>query len=274
MFVRRSILACVLFALPAAPALAQVFKCVDDKTGKISFSDTRCDTRSSGGRVQVKPNTLDTSGSREQIYRRQARDQYGQGDAADALEPVAARTATRECEQATREYENEAGSIYRDPAVAHAKRRYMEAACDAAQGAVPTSAAGIDAAKLGSSACAQARREYENEVASIVADAIAAANKRTAMLDACGMDEGYGRGGRAGGSAGVDPARTRRPETAPYPDVPAARGSARVPAVVSSCDSGGCWDVAGQRYHGTGPVYFPANGGQACQLIGERMHCP
>lgn len=264
-------LAWALLALPVAPAAAQVFKCVDDKTGQVSFSDTRCDTRSSGGRVQVKPNTLDTSGSREQISRRQARERQDQGDAEGGFGPFAARSSL-ECEQAKREYENEAGSIYRDPGVTQARRRYMEVACGTVPQGVPP-AASVDAARFGSSECQQARREYENEAASIAADPATTEKRRIAMIDACGMNAEWYQRGRV---RSVEPARA--PQAAPVaPVLPAASatsGSVGKPAPVSSCDAGGCWDVAGQRYHGTGPVYFPANGGQPCRLIGELMHCP
>lgn len=47
------------------------------------------------------------------------------------------------------------------------------------------------------------------------------------------------------------------------------------PAVMSSCDPGGCWDSNGLRYNrGAGATHFPANGGPACQLINGNMICP
>ena len=47
------------------------------------------------------------------------------------------------------------------------------------------------------------------------------------------------------------------------------------PAVITNCDSTGCWDSNGQRYNrGAGATHFPANGGPACQLVGGQMICP
>jgi hypothetical protein len=45
------------------------------------------------------------------------------------------------------------------------------------------------------------------------------------------------------------------------------------PSVITSCDSGGCWDNLGNRYNGgAGGTYFGPTG--ACQDIGGMMQCP
>jgi hypothetical protein len=70
-------------------------------------------------------------------------------------------------------------------------------------------------------------------------------------------------------------------ETAP-PDNPAITFSTPAPlaihtpqpSVITSCDSGGCWDDLGNRYNGdsTGFTFFGPSG--ACEKIGDIMQCP
>lgn len=49
---------------------------------------------------------------------------------------------------------------------------------------------------------------------------------------------------------------------------------ASVPAPITSCDPGGCWDTQGGRYtQGAGATYFNPSG-VACQRIGNQMQCP
>lgn len=53
----------------------------------------------------------------------------------------------------------------------------------------------------------------------------------------------------------------------PPPSTPA-------PAMITNCDTGGCWDTQGGRYNnGGGDTYFPTSGG-ACHRVGDRMQCP
>lgn len=60
------------------------------------------------------------------------------------------------------------------------------------------------------------------------------------------------------------PSATRAPSPVPS-----------MPAVITSCDPGGCWDSNGLRYNkGAGTTHFPANGGHACQYISGQMICP
>lgn len=56
---------------------------------------------------------------------------------------------------------------------------------------------------------------------------------------------------------------------------PAPATAPSAPAIITNCDSGGCWDTNGLRYNkGAGATHFPANGGPACQLINGQMICP
>ena len=263
-----------LLVLPAGPALAQVFKCVDDKTGKISFSDTRCDTKSTGGRVEVKPNTMDTSGSREQIYRQQAREyQAAQKERAAAPWPeedgytdarVAERANSRECEQAKREHENEKVSIYRDDSVLDAKYRYMKEACGL-PGSSPIQTASAAGRGFGASdrfkttECTQARREYENEVGSRYRDESAVAARKLNMIKACGMRE------------------ERRDRSIEFDNAESDGMQQHHVRTITQCDPGGCIDNMGNRYNKSGgSTYVPAFGnGHPCQLMpGGQMHCP
>jgi hypothetical protein len=95
-----------LAALLAAslPSHAGVFKCVEDGTGKITFSDTPCPSNAEGGRIVVKPtNQFDGSGYRQKAaedrwedaarYNRKAQEEQ---DAADARAEAAARRAQQQ----------------------------------------------------------------------------------------------------------------------------------------------------------------------------------
>ena len=44
------------------------------------------------------------------------------------------------------------------------------------------------------------------------------------------------------------------------------------PAVITSCDSGGCWDSNGTRLNRAGPVLIGPGG--ACVTTGLQVHCP
>ncbi|HMV21904.1 MAG TPA: hypothetical protein PKL28_04395 [Rhodocyclaceae bacterium] len=44
------------------------------------------------------------------------------------------------------------------------------------------------------------------------------------------------------------------------------------PSTITSCDRGGCWDSAGNRYNGTGGT-MARQDGKSCQKIGAMMHC-
>lgn len=60
---------------------------------------------------------------------------------------------------------------------------------------------------------------------------------------------------------------------APPHTAPLAIPALPQPSVITSCDSGGCWDDVGNRYNGGGGnTYFGPSG--ACQMIGGMMQCP
>jgi hypothetical protein len=67
--------------------------------------------------------------------------------------------------------------------------------------------------------------------------------------------------------AGLPPVE-RRAAPPPIPVAPMP------PTGVASCDPGGCWDSAGNRYNGNpraGTLHGP--NGQACQILGGMLHC-
>jgi hypothetical protein len=47
---------------------------------------------------------------------------------------------------------------------------------------------------------------------------------------------------------------------------------AQVPANISNCDAGGCWDTSGQRYNGSGPTLTRADG-RPCQRVSAMVYC-
>ena len=103
-----------------------------------------------------------------------------------------------------------------------------------------------------SAACRDATQSYETEVSSIRKDQAAVSMRKTKMLIACGR---------------TDQLTTRQAShSMPSP-------SSKSPAVITSCDQGGCWDDQGGRYSkGAGNTYIGPNG--ACQMVGGMMNCP
>lgn len=45
------------------------------------------------------------------------------------------------------------------------------------------------------------------------------------------------------------------------------------PSIITSCDSGGCWDNVGQRYNSGGGSTFVRQDGRVCQRAGNQLEC-
>lgn len=139
---------CPPFSLPLAllaaialsgTAHAQVYKCKEDGSGRITYSDVPCHGRNAGQHVDVQDNTLDASGSREQALRREvreleqrmdsydsgaARGQYGRTQA----DLQAERADSVACERAKRSLETKAGSTTRNRSTVASKDAAMRIA--------------------------------------------------------------------------------------------------------------------------------------------------
>lgn len=121
----------------SAPAWAQVFKCVEERSGKVVFSDVPCHGKTSGRAVDATPNTIDASGSREQALRREVqelRERMGNYESASKAgrspsDQQSPRIDSRACEQARRSYDIEAGAFKQNKAAIEAKRSAMYGAC-------------------------------------------------------------------------------------------------------------------------------------------------
>lgn len=129
----RAILIGLLLCGASAVAQGQVFKCADDRTGKISYSNVPCHGTNSGREIRVQENSLDTSGAREQAMRRELNELRSRVQAMEqapaAQPPVANRMDSEECRQARRSYDIEAGSMTRNKSTVEAKRSAMYGAC-------------------------------------------------------------------------------------------------------------------------------------------------
>ncbi len=117
---------------------ARVYRC-EDASGAVRFSDVPCARGEVGADYEVRPNTVDTSGAREQMLKRQVQslqDQLEQQRTApsgvDGRSPSdlqAERVDPAACELAARAYEDEAGSMFSDKGSIEAKRAAMYGAC-------------------------------------------------------------------------------------------------------------------------------------------------
>lgn len=119
-----------------------VYRCVDPVTNVTKFSDTRCQAHEQGSSRTVRPNSIDTQGSREQALRHEIRQLQGQlreqeARSYSAQSPTgmtqpdlqSQRIDTRECELARRAYEIESGSMSKSKSSVEMKREAMYGAC-------------------------------------------------------------------------------------------------------------------------------------------------
>lgn len=121
----------------SAPCAAQIYKCVDPASGHTSFTDQPCAPGHTAAEMALpEPNTVDSSGAREQILMREmealrerlraveeARIQRSDADL------QAERVNSFACSQAQRAYELEAGALKQNEAAIEAKRAAMYGAC-------------------------------------------------------------------------------------------------------------------------------------------------
>lgn len=117
---------------------ARVHRC-EDASGAVRFSDVPCVRGEVGAEYEVRPNTIDTSGAREQILKRQVQslqDQLEQQrmtrsgvDGQTRPDLQTERVDPAACERAARAYEDEAGSMFSDKGSVEARRAAMVGAC-------------------------------------------------------------------------------------------------------------------------------------------------
>lgn len=122
----------LIAAWVAMPAHAGVYKCVEDGTGKISYSDVPCHGKESGGYVEVEPSTGRAAGDSTSMYRGVRPYSYGtQLDygVGSVRKRGGIAVDPRACAEAAREYELEAGSAQRDQFALATKRSIMRTAC-------------------------------------------------------------------------------------------------------------------------------------------------
>ena len=203
-FRKPLVLSGVLLAFLAWPfmASAQLQKCTDPVTGKITFSDRGCSSGEEMTSIRVAPaNSIDGSQYRQQ----------------------------------------QADSSYPD-----ANQFQQEAPSGIRVGGVGSSS---DADRQRQKLCKEASTPHKG------AHGLTAAQRAHAAQLCAGISL---------------PAPASRSAPAPPPIA-----ESKPPAVITNCDSAGCWDSNGMRYtKGAGTTHFPANGGPACQLIGGQMICP
>lgn len=118
-------------------ASAQIYRCVDPANGHTSFTDQPCPPGQAAAEIAVpEPNTVDSSGAREQALLREMealRERMRAAEEARVQRPEADLQAERvdsfACSQAQRAYELEAGALKQNEAAIEAKRAAMYGAC-------------------------------------------------------------------------------------------------------------------------------------------------
>lgn len=184
-------------------ASAQVQKCVDPSTGKITFSDRGCSTGEESTTVRVSPaNSIDGSQYRQQLP----------------------QSATPYASQESRTESGQRGTRVTVVGENNDSERQRKKLCKEAS-----------TPHKGAHGLTAAQRAHAAQLCSGISLPVPA------------------------------------PQSAPVP-TSTPPGS---PAVITSCDPGGCWDSNGLRYtQGAGTTYIPTNGGHACQRINGNMICP
>lgn len=123
---KLAVIPLTLFALAGA-AHAQVYKCKEDGTGKITFSDVPCHGKNAGHAVDVRPtNQFDGSGLRQEAERERWQEQarrYSSSGSGSIGDGDARRRSSNSSRDSTCE------QMLREPANSRAKRAALAAAC-------------------------------------------------------------------------------------------------------------------------------------------------
>lgn len=202
--------------LAASSSLAQVHKC-KDASGKIVYSDAPCASSATGGRINVRPNTIDTSMDWERNKRNiQQRQLEG-----DQRRPVPAAQPS--------------------PAM-QTNQQHASYACKLAIRNAETQSQNASPAKIDSDRGEARRACGFDPWPGPSASEIDAANKRSAALD---------KAARAKLAASDD----------------------GHPALMTSCDAGGCWDTRGNRYNSSAGGNFIRQDGRPCTKTGSLLNC-
>lgn len=207
---RFALLACSLLSM--TQAYAQVHKCTDSRTGKVTYTDGVCAMSEQKALVVPKVSEQDAARQRYEAAEANLRLQ-------DEMAAVEVRKQTREAALQQQQVQN-----------SYAGDRSSSAGCERAK------------RELG---LAQSIRTGNRSIAS----------EAMAVESECGLPSG----------TAADVTSSHAASKAPPPRRPA-------PGVITSCDSGGCWDSAGTRYNRSGNVMIGPRG--ACTVNGDVMNCP
>jgi hypothetical protein len=236
----------------ATPVLAQgqKYKCAG-KDGKIEFSNMACATNTAASTVTVKPNSIDSSGMREQSQKALDRRQQEVDQAESARRyQGSAGAAGNECpsELELRNMETQAASV----TLGKKEREFLQ---DEIRRAMQC--------RSGQGNCTAKHWQQSQE-------ARAAQNSLT--------DRAGGRG-RAEAMHGLaDPAEAERIRAARAADEQqrAARQGARAPESpiqATRCSGESCWSNDGTRYKSTGGGWYSGPQG-SCRKVGNTLQCP
>jgi len=117
----------VVLALISVGAQAQVYKCKDEATGKVTFSDVGCGGNNSE-KLRVPATAQDSAAARRQaIEAKQAEESTG--PRVSAVGDDGDKANSSECQKAKRSYEVESGSAAHNQKLIFAKRSQMYIAC-------------------------------------------------------------------------------------------------------------------------------------------------
>lgn len=233
-------------------ARAQIFKCLDGVTGKITFTDVACPDKGTGDYIPVELANGDSGypSSREIA-------------ASERERTAKARARIAERDRMAAEQDINEQTVDNDSIAAHwrkVERLKFEAEMPNSSGRRLLNRqieAEIAAARAAEQGLAEVEEHY-NKSSNAYQDArdtsngkIRSAAKRRAITEQ--------NAGRA--AAGLPPLV----EPLPPPRPP--------PTVITNCDPGGCGDNVGNRYTNVGGDTYSRSDGKTCQGVGGSMHC-
>ena len=238
----RQLALCLCTLVLAATAQAQVLRCTDARTGKVTYTDGTCEGGTAAREVEARKSPEELQQEREQAAEALERKQQRLQAEATAAERDAHRAAEQDRARAARAAANtpQPQDYARSPECARARRN------------------------LDLVASSLSRSTYEQELRLSTA-------QRQVDMDCLGP----------AGYAEVDKARALQPRVVVvpparhrplFPDPFPHTGHAQPPPRLTQCGEWRCTDNQGNTYPRTGPGRFPGQGG-VCRSNGGQAPC-
>jgi len=232
-----------LLSLPPAIQAQQAYRC--SGSGQITYSDKPCNNESQERRINVKPNSVDTSAERAYTERQQSRREQEQEAWAQEHQRQSAAIQNAAADQ---RYEKERKELMR-----HATT------------VLPGSKGGLTRSQremaVGLSKTQEERDELMREATTVTPGA---PGLTASQRDSASRLSAANRGRPMPPPAPID---NTPPPQQPSPATP------EPPSLIVNCDPAGCWDTSGRRLNNAGGGNFSRGDGKLCTRAGPNVIC-